>query len=207
MKNLPYACFTFLYCGALYAAPAIEVPRGTHVLLRFVNSVSSRTARPGDYVYLRTASPIVLGDRITVPVNSYVQGEIASVKRAGRVHGRAEVGVRIDKLTLPSGRTIAFSPLLSSVDSGGTGQQVKGENNTIEQGSEHGRDARTILITSAEGAALGAIVDHGAKGAGIGGGAGGAVGLARVLLTRGGDVTLGAGQTIDVVLDRPVMIE
>ena len=39
---------------------AAEIPQGTHVLLRMVNSVSTRTAREGDHVYLRTASPILV---------------------------------------------------------------------------------------------------------------------------------------------------
>jgi hypothetical protein len=38
-------------------AGAAEIPRGAHVLLRMENSISTRTAQEGDYVYLRTASP------------------------------------------------------------------------------------------------------------------------------------------------------
>ena len=34
---------------------ATEIPQGSHALLRMVNSVSTRTAREGDYVYMRTA--------------------------------------------------------------------------------------------------------------------------------------------------------
>ncbi len=197
----------FVLAAISSAAPAVEIPRGTHVLLRVVNSVSSRTARPGDFVYFRTASPIVVDDRIAVPEHSYVQGQVSEVKRAGRVRGRAELGLRLDTLTLPHGKTLRFSPALSSVDSGGTGAQVTGENNRIEQGSQRGHDAGVILITSGSGAALGAIVEGGARGAGIGAGAGAGAGIARVLLTRGRDLMLRGGQTLDVVLDRPLLIE
>jgi hypothetical protein len=60
---------------------------------------------------------------------------------------------------------------------------------------------------SGKGAALGAIVDRSWSGAGIGGGAGGAVGLATVLLTRGREVELRQGSTIDVVFERPVTVD
>ena len=45
-----------LLAAATFAA---EIPKGSHALLRMVNSVTTRTAREGDYVYLRTATPIV----------------------------------------------------------------------------------------------------------------------------------------------------
>jgi len=42
----------------LLTGSAAEIPQGAHVLLRMVNSVSTRTAQPGDTVYMQTASPI-----------------------------------------------------------------------------------------------------------------------------------------------------
>ncbi len=51
------------------------------------------------------------------------------------------------------------------------------------------------------------MVDRSVQGAAIGAEAGGAVGLATVVLTRGRDVVLRQGATIDVVLDRPLIIE
>ena len=47
----------------LLPAAASEIPGGAHLLLRMVNSVNTRTAQEGDYVYLRTASPIVINDQ------------------------------------------------------------------------------------------------------------------------------------------------
>ena len=185
---------------------AAEIPKGTHVLLRMMNSVTTRTAQTGDQVYLRTASPIGISDRIVVPVNSYVQGIITSVDRGGRISGRAELSLRLDTLTLPAGRTLWLSGGVNSVDSQESSQRVEPEG-AIRQGSDRGRDAGRILITAGGGAALGAMVDRTVRGAAIGAGAGGAVGLATVLLTRGRDVELRQGATIDVVLDRPLIIE
>ncbi len=185
---------------------AAEIPKGTHVLLRMVNSVTTRTAQVGDHVYMRTASPMGTSDGIVVPVNSYVQGGITSVRRGGRVSGRAELSLRLDTLTLPAGRSLRLSGGVESVDSQGSSQRAEKEG-AIRQGSDRGRDAARIVITAGTGAALGAVVDRTVQGAAIGSGVGGAVGLATVLLTRGQDVELRQGATLDVVLDRPLIIE
>src|SRR5450756_2375685 len=106
---------------------AADIPKGAHALLRMVNSVSTRTAREGDYVYLRTATPIVAGGAILVPVDSYVQGIVTHSKRSGRVKGSAELGIRIETLTMPSGKVIRMTPSLTSVDSEGSDQKVVGK--------------------------------------------------------------------------------
>ena len=188
-------------------AVAVEIPQGAHVLLRVVNSITTKTAQPGDHVYLRTASPLAADDRIAVPLNSYVQGVVTHVRKAGRVKGRAELGIRLETLTLPRGKVLKLSSTASSVDAGENSQKVERKENVIQQGGEAGRDAAVIAVTAGSGAAIGAIVDRSVRGAGIGAGAGTAVGLARVMLTGGSDVTLRQGSSLDVVLQRPLTIE
>ena len=100
-----------------------------------------------------------------------------------------------------------FDPRLSSVDSGGTEQKVDSTENEIKQGSSHGADAARIAETGGAGAAIGGLATRTWSGAGIGAGAGGAVGLATVLLTRGKEVDLRRGSTMDVVFDRAVPME
>jgi hypothetical protein len=186
---------------------ATEIPQGSHALLRMVNSISTRTAREGDYVYMRTATPIVVNGEILVPVDSYVQGVVLRSRRSGRVSGRAELAIRIESLTLASGKVVKVSPHLASVDSEGSDQRVAGKENEVKQGSSHGADAERIATTAGGGAALGGLADRSWKGAGIGAGAGGAAGLATVLLTRGREVELRQGTTVDVVFDRAVPVE
>ncbi len=74
------------------------------------NNVTTRTAREGDYVYLRTATPIAAGGQIVVPEGSYVQGVVTRALRSERVKGKAELAIRIDTLTLASGKVIKLSP-------------------------------------------------------------------------------------------------
>src|SRR5262245_12392483 len=196
-------CLLLLAVRAL----AIEIAPGTHVLLRMVNSINTRTAREGDYVYLRTAIPIRADNRIVVPAESYVQGVVSHTKRSSRVSGRAELGIRLETVTLRDGRGFKFAPRLASVDSGEGGQQVDAHESTVKEGGSKGQDAQRIAITAGSGAAIGGLADRSWKGAGIGAGAGAAVGLATVLLTRGREVELRQGMTLDVVFDRAVPLE
>ena len=197
-----------LSCFALaVAVSATEIPQGSHLLLRMENSLSTRTAKEGDYVYLRSASPIVVDGRIIVPVGSYVQGVVAESKRSGRVSGRAELAIRLETLTLAQGQVVKFAPHLNSVDSGDSGQKVTGTENKVEQAPTVGKDAARIAILTGTGASIGGIADRSWTGAGIGAAVGSAVGLATVLLTRGKEVELRQGSTLDVVFDRPIVIE
>jgi hypothetical protein len=189
------------------ALSAAEIPQGSHLLMRLVNSLDTRTARVGDYVYMRTASPVVSNGQIVVPIDSYVQGVVSHSKRSGRVSGRAELAVRIESLTLPSGKTIKISPVPRSVDSDGTEQKVEPKEGAIQQGGSKEADAARIATTGGAGAAIGGLADRSWKGAGIGAGAGSAVGLATVLLTRGREVALRAGSTLDVVFDHAVPVD
>src|SRR6516165_8539079 len=127
--------------------PAAEIPQGSHALLRLMNSISTRTAREGDYVYMRTATPIVSKGEIVVPEDSYVQGVVTASKRSGRVKGRAELAIRIENLTLPSGKVLKINPMLASVDSNDTDQKVVSRENEVRQGTSHGHDAATIAST------------------------------------------------------------
>ncbi len=193
--------------AACVGAHAAEIPKGTHVLLRMLNSVSTRTAAEGDQVYLQTATPIAADGGILIPTGTYVQGSVSHAKRSGRVKGRAELAVRLETMTLAGGQTLKISPRLSSVDSGETGQKVEGPEGQVKQAPGVGKDAARIAILAGTGAAVGGLATRTFTGAGIGGAAGSAVGLATVLLTRGNEVELRQGSTLDVVFDRDVQTE
>ncbi len=200
------------FAFALAQAQSMEIPKGAHVLLRMNNSVSSRTAHEGDYVYLTTASPIAAGGQILVPVNTHVTGSVVRVQRSGRVKGRAQLAIRLETLTLNSGRVVKFTPKVSSVDSDESGQRVEGPEGKVTQGGTKGKDTEQIAILAGSGAALGAMIanragDGALRGAGIGAGAGMGVGLARVLMSRGKEVELRHGSSLDVVFDRAVTLE
>ncbi len=190
-----------------FSAGAAEIPKGTHVLLRMMNSISTRTAAEGNQVYLQTATPVAVNNQIVIPPGTYVQGSVSHSKRSGRVKGRAELGIRLETMTFAGGKMVKISPRLSEVDSGESGQKVDDSESQVKAAGTRGKDAGQVAILAGTGAAIGGIADRSFKGAGIGGGVGTAVGLARVLLTRGNEVELRQGTTLDVVFDRDVVIE
>lgn len=201
-----HASLSLIILLAIPAAGA-DIPQGAHVLLRMVNSVNTKNVQEGDYVYLRTASPIAVNGAIVVPVESYVQGVVSHVKRSGRVAGRSELGICLETLTLAGGKLLKFAPHVNSLDANDGEQSVDRRESIVKQKPERGRDAAQIAILAGTGASVGALVDRSWKGAGIGSGVGSAVGLATVLLTRGKDLELRQGTTLDVVFDRPVSLD
>ena len=172
-----------------------------------VNSLSTRTAKEGDQVYMQTASPIALNGSIVVPVGTYVQGTVSLARRSGRVSGRAQLALHLETLTLPGGKSLRFTPRVAAAEAGESGQKVEGVENTIQQAPGIGQDAARIAVLAGTGAAVGGLADRSWQAAGIGGAAGGAVGFATTLMTRGREVELRSGSTLDVVFDRPLEIE
>ncbi len=188
------------------ARGTITVPAGTEIPLRLAQGISTRNAKPGDPVYAETAFPITQNDRIVIPAGTYVQGRISDVKRPGRVKGRAEFLMHFTTLIFRSGYTVMLPGSVEGMP-GSEKQQVKDKEGTIQQDSTKGKDAGTVAKTAGTGATVGAIADRSWKGAGMGGAAGAGVGLAAVLLTRGPDVNLPPGTSVQMVLQRPLVLQ
>jgi hypothetical protein len=182
----------------------ITVPAGTRVGVVLQNGISTRSAKPGDSVYLQTSFPITIANRIVIPVGSYLRGELLDSKRPGRIKGRGEFRLRLDTLIFPNGYTVNLNAAPRSADSGG--KETMDPEGKVTGGSDKGKDVGTVASTTATGAAIGAIAGRG-KGAGIGAGIGGLAGLAAVLLTRGPEAELPRGSTMDVVLEHDLTLD
>lgn len=191
------------------AKPATYVLEpGTRIPLSLINTVSTKYSAEGDRVYLETAFPITLGNRVIIPPGSYVQGTITEVKRPGRIKGRGELYLRFDTLTLPNGVTRDFRARIGSVN-GNSSEDLDKDEGKIRSPGTKGDDARKIGEAASVGAGVGVMTGpasggHYGMGAGIGAAAGAAAGVLGVLLTRGPDVVLQRGSTMEMVLDRTV---
>ncbi len=182
----------------------VIVPTGTRIGVVLQNGITTRSAKPGDSVYLQTSFPVTIGNRIVIPVGSYLRGELVESKRPGRVKGRGEFRMRLNTLILPTGYTVDLNAAPRSADSGG--KETMDSEGKITGGSDKGKDVGTVAETTATGAGIGAIAGHG-KGAGIGAGIGAVAGLAAVLLTRGPEAELPRGSTMDIVLDHDLTLD
>ena len=182
----------------------IVVPAGTKIPLTLKQGITTKNAHVGDPVYAQTAFPITQNDHIVIPAGTFVQGEIKRVQRPGRVKGRAELLVGFNSLIYPNGYTVVLPAAVHGTP-GSQENNVKGSEGTIEGPTHKGEDAAKIAATTIPGAGIGAIAGD-AKGAAIGAGVGGALGLATVLLTRGPEIQLSVGDSIEMILERSLTL-
>jgi type IV secretory pathway VirB10-like protein len=192
--------------GPAPSSPKVVVPADTTIPLALKNTLSSRTAFVGEAVYCETIYPITVGNRIVIPVGSYVKGAITQVRRPGRLKGKAQLGIRFESLTLANGVTRALRATLSSY--GGNGDQgFRREESKIEGESSKGQDAEKVATTATQGTIIGGLSSRSGKGAGIGALSGGVGGLVWVLATRGKEVLLPPGTNLELQLAAPLTFE
>jgi hypothetical protein len=116
-----------------------------------------------------------------------LRGVVTHATPAGRVKGRASVGVRFDTLVAGSDR-YAIDARLARMAAASTST-----------------DAKTIGIPAAGGAIIGAVVG-GKKGAAIGAAAGAGGGTAVVLTTPGRPVIVARGAVVASQLEQPIEV-
>jgi type IV secretion system protein VirB10 len=185
-------------------AESVTVPAGTKIPLTLKQGISTKNAHVGDPVYAQTAFPITQNDQIVIPAGTFVRGEIQRVQRPGHVKGRAELLMSFNSLIYPNGYTVVLPGAVHGTP-GSEDNDVKGQEGTIQGGSTKGKDVGRIAETTIPGAAIGAIAGGG-KGAVIGAGTGAAIGLATVLFTRGPEIHLAVGDSIEMVLERSLIL-
>jgi hypothetical protein len=185
--------------------PMLTIPAGTRVPLSLKQAISTKTAKNGDPVYAETAFPFVVNDRVVIPAGTYIQGKVERVQRGGHIKGRAEVLIHFTSMIYPSGYTVMLGGSVENTP-GAEKTSMKDTEGTIRQDSEAGRKARSAAEGATTGAVIGAVT-NGGKGAGIGAGVGGVAGLAIGMLSRGADVRLEPGTSIEMEIQREVMVD
>src|ERR1700680_4169741 len=183
----------------------LVIPSGTKVPIVLKHAISTKGSREGDAVYAETTFPVVLNDRIVIPPGTYVQGRITHIQRAGRLKGRAEVLMHFTTLIYPSGYTVVMPGAVENAP-GVDKTSVKDEEGTIRSDSQKGEKIGTVASTAGTGAVVGGL-SNGGEGGLIGAGVGGAIGSAIAMLTRGNDVKLDAGTTLEIVIQRDVPLD
>ncbi|MFZ0275057.1 MAG: hypothetical protein WAL34_24700 [Acidobacteriaceae bacterium] len=200
------------------AAPApniILVPAGTKVLLETRSAVNTKSAKPGDGVYLYSTFPVVVGNRVVIPAGVYVQGVVDSVVRPGRGIGaqKAQLNMHFTSMIFPNGSVVEIPGVVNSMP-GAEHQKVNGDEGTIQQdgGSNKAHNAgETAKVAVPTGATIGSIgglesghpLAGGLEGAGAGLAAAGIV----ALFTRGADVNIPSGTQVEMVLQRPLQVQ
>lgn len=189
--------------GVVQAETKVVLAEGTKIVFTLNDTLSTKDNRQGDPFSGVVSRSVRVGDQRVIPDGSVVRGVVTRVKRAGRVKGRAELGLRFDEIELPNGTVLDLSASLTDLDE--EESESVGEEGQVKGKGTKKRDAVTVGIASGIGAAIGAIAG-GAKGTAIGAGGGAAAGAATVLLTRGKDVELKRGSELAIQLNRPLIV-
>jgi type IV secretion system protein VirB10 len=188
------------------------VPAGTRVLLQLRSAINTASAKPGDGIYLASTFPVVVGNRVMIPAGVYVQGVVDRVARAGRVRGKAQLDMHFTAIIFPNGTVVQIPGLVNSLP-GAKKQTVKDDGEgTIEQAGDKGRNAGEVAkIAIPTGGTVGSIGGLGAGHPVAGGIAGIGAGLAAAgltsLFTRGADVNIESGTQVEMILQRPLLLE
>ena len=194
------------------AKKTYTVPAGTKVLLQVRSAINTKSAKPGDGVYLASTFPVVVGNRVMIPAGVYVQGVVDRVERAGHVKGRSQLDMHFTSIIFPNGSVVEIPGLVNSLP-GAKKQSVKDDGEgTIEQAGDKGRNAGEVAkIAVPTGGSVGAIGGLGSGHPLAGGIAGIGAGLAAAglvsLFTRGADVNIENGTQVEMVLQRPLILE
>jgi type IV secretion system protein VirB10 len=188
------------------------VPAGTKVLLQLRNSLNTKSARPGDGVYLVSTFPVVVGNRVMIPTGVYVQGMVDRVQRAGHVKGKAQLDMHFTSIIFPNGSVVEIPGIVSNVP-GAKKQSVKDDGEgTIEQDGDKtrnlGKVAEVAIPTGGTVGAIGGLGSGHPLAGGLIGMAGGVAAAGIVsLFTRGADVNIDVGTQVEMVLQRPLTLE
>jgi hypothetical protein len=167
----------------------VTLPVGTRLPLRLETGVASDTSSVEDPVRATLREPVLIDGTEILPRGTEVSGVVTAARRSARVKGRALVALRFTTLTLDQ------EP--HRIRTGVISREARGTK---------AKDAKTIGIPAAGGAAVGAVVG-GKKGAAIGAAAGGGAGTAVVLSTRGEEVRLAPGSSLTARLTEAVTVQ
>jgi hypothetical protein len=147
-----------------------------------------------------------------IPVGVYVQGVVDHVTHPDRAARKAELDMHFTSMIFPNGSVVEIPGVVDDLP-GAKNQTVKDDGEgTIQQDGAKGRNAaETAKVALPSGAGVGTLggapsghpLEGGLAGLGVGAAT---VGLV-TLFTRNADVDIPAGTQVEMVLQRPLILE
>ena len=204
--HLPLMCVlmvTLSLSRAFPAAPDTILPEKTRITLQLNNHLSTKVNSEGDAFTAYVTTPILVGDRIVIPKGSVVAGSISRILRPGRFKGKAVMNLIFQSINIPGHGQLPIMASLARM--GSQGREAIRSEGTVEGESSEGNDIEKVLVPGIAGAGIGGLTG-GAKGAAIGSGVGAAIGLATVFATRGKEIEIRRGATLEILLDQALTI-
>jgi hypothetical protein len=168
--------------------PPLVVPAGTHIVIRMGNSISSKTANPGDTFTGSLARPVTVGGVVAIPAGAGVSGTVVDVKSPGRFKGEGILSIALTAINI-GGAPVAIKTSTYT-------QVVKGKGK---------RTAVAVGGGTGAGALIGGIAGGG-KGALIGGLIGAGAGTAGAGLTGNKELEIPAESAVTFKLSRSITL-
>lgn len=164
------------------------IPDNTVFNVTLESSHASDTSRAEEEVRGTLNSPIVIDEVTVIPTGSILTGHVTGAQESKNVKGRAQLGLRFNRIAFRSVTyDISTKPLY-----------------WVAEGTKKD-DAVKIGVGAAAGAIIGAIAG-GKKGAAVGTAVGAGGGTAVVLATDGEEIRLASGRKLKVSLTDPLII-
>jgi hypothetical protein len=171
------------------------VPDGMTLVARLNNDLTASRARSGDRFTMSVVSP-------SEYEGATIEGSVANVDRGGRITGRSEMALNLDRITLRNGRSYRFEGTLESVRAA-NGDVVRVDNEgSVRESSQTNRTIKRSAIGTAIGAIIGGIAGGG-SGAAIGAVVGAGAGAGSVYVQGRNDVELMTGSELTIRASAP----
>src|SRR5262249_48981211 len=150
-------------------------------------------------VYLEVTMPVIADNRMVIPAHTHVTGTVIKERRPGRVKGRAQMRIGFTNLIFPDYRIVAIDGVLQGLPESHRDRRIDAEG-TIEPVDQIDRDIKTVAVPALPGAVIGLL---GGGNAGLRLGLlGGGLGLGKTMVSRGDEIFLPVGTTVEMVLKR-----
>jgi hypothetical protein len=164
------------------------IPKGTRIRLKMDNEINSGVSGVGDTFTAVVVAPVMLGEIETLPAGKVIEGKIIRVKKAALGKSAGSFEVKFETLYLSE--KIKLQIDASLVD-------------TKKPESSQAANVVTIAGATGIGALVGTLVDK-SKGTLAGAGIGLGIGAGAVLLQKGKEARIKAGEEFDILLNREV---
>ncbi|MCI0738958.1 MAG: hypothetical protein L0Y72_07930 [Gemmataceae bacterium] len=165
--------------AAASSAAGVTIPAGTVLLVRMMDTVSSKNAAGANFT-TKLETDLVVNNAVVAKAGTMIYGKVQSSTQARRAAGKSTLDLRLSQMVIGS----TTVPILTS------------------EFKEAGANSlRKTARGAAAGAAVGAAVDGGE-----GAGKGAAIGATASLIKKGETVTVPPGTLLEFTLMQPVTV-
>jgi outer membrane lipoprotein SlyB len=171
------------------------VPDGTTIVARLNDDLLTSRARSGDKFTMSVMSP-------SEYEGATIEGSVGNVDRGGRVTGRSEMALNLERITLRNGQSYRFEGTLESARTANGETMRVGTEGSVRESSQTNRTVKRTAIGTAIGAIIGGIAGGG-SGAAIGAAVGAGAGAGSVYVQGRNDLELMSGSELTIRSSAP----